>query len=146
MSAVEAHQGVQPGQVWDTWAVSGPGAPQSRIVAPGTRSASLEHVTALNLPANPEKGFMRHWVSFTCKDPGAQAGESHGPGSLSEVKEQGFISGRQIPDSRAELLTTLIRCDRLTGPTQRGDPGHSYSESLDRILNSQLPLVKGVTL
>ena len=52
-------------------------------MAQGTRSASLELGTALNPPANPEKGFMCHWVSFTRKDPGAQAGESHGPGSLS---------------------------------------------------------------
>ena len=51
-------------------------------MARGTRSASLERVTAPNPPANPEKGFMCHWVSFTREDPGAQAGESHGPGSL----------------------------------------------------------------
>lgn len=82
MSPMEAHRGVLPGHVWDTWAVSGWGAPQSRIVAQGTRFASLEHVTALNLPVNPEKGFVCPWVSFTCEDPGAQAGESHGPGSL----------------------------------------------------------------
>jgi len=80
---MEAHRGAQPGHVWDMWAVSGGGAPRSRTVAQGTRSASLELGTALNPPANPEKGFMCHWVSFTRKDPGAQAGESHGPGSLS---------------------------------------------------------------
>ena len=62
--------------------MSGGDAPRNRIMARGTRSASLERVTAPNPPANPEKGFMCHWVSFTREDPGAQAGESHGPGSL----------------------------------------------------------------
>lgn len=80
---MEGHQGVQPGHVWDVWDVSGGEAPQSRVMAQGTWSASLECVTAPNPPANPEKSFMCHWVPFTCEDPGAQAGESHGPGSLS---------------------------------------------------------------
>lgn len=48
-----------------------------------TSSASLERLTAVNPPANPEMGFMCYRVLFTHEDPEAQEGESRGPGSLS---------------------------------------------------------------
>lgn len=82
-----------------------------------TSSASLERLTALNPPANPEMGFMCYRVLFTHEDLEAQEGESRGPGSLSYVEELGSISGSQIQDSGAELLTISIRWDRHAGPT-----------------------------
>lgn len=45
------------------------------------------------------------------------ASESSGPRLLLKVRELGLISGSQILDSGAELLTMSIRWDRLAGPT-----------------------------
>lgn len=74
---IEGPAGARLGHVGRVWLVH----PRVGIVAQGTRSASLEHVTALNLPVNPRRVLVCPWVSFRARTR-AQAGESHGPGSL----------------------------------------------------------------
>lgn len=89
----------------------------------------------------PREGFLQSLGTGMCEDPG-RSGWKPWPGFTLGSQGAGLHLGPSDPRPRLNFNHSDM-LDIFLAPLKGETPSHSYSESLDRILNSQLPSHEG---